>query len=99
MRNTRQLLFIHFLFRVAFYSFLTFKDIPVSMEFPALVLIFDCHLYYVANSVAQLRNEDLCANKYYTVYSKPGCTFFFLMTLPIPKGREDYLVACFIYIS
>ena len=69
------------------------------MEFPALVLIFDCHLYYVANSVAQLRNEDLCANKYYTVYSKPGCTFFFLMTLPIPKGREDYLVACFIYIS
>ena len=76
MRNTRQWLFIHFLFRVAFYSFLTFKDIPVSLEFPALVLIFDFHLYYVANSVAQLENEDLCANKYYTVYSKPGCIFF-----------------------
>ena len=67
------------------------------MEFPALVLIFDFHLYYVANSVAQLENEDLCANKYYTVYSKPA-KLFFLRTLPIPKGGEDYLVACCIYI-
>lgn len=67
------------------------------MEFPALVLIFDCHLYYVANSVAQLRNEDLCANKYYTVYSKPACIFFFAEDSPNSK-RWRRLLSCMLYL-